>query len=505
MLGETRVAHAAGIEDSVGGAVNLGRAANYVRVNDFMATFQNPANLAIVPGGDLGGELRFPLFQACFDRARDPNITTYREPSATSMGAEHFNNVCNEGKLFPTGNLGWAASLKKGWGYGIGFFTPAGNPSAKYGDATNVTVSPAANTLYTPTLTGVESPNRHLLLERQALAGFLMAGLGAQPIPQLRIGLSAGLGFATIYNSSMVSAIGGSFRDQQILNELHVKDWVIPRFTTSVVVAPHDSFEIMGQLTYQGDIEASGYAELTANGVQGAPLNDCRSVGADGRPNPGTHCRIDGTKLTAPLPTLEATIGLRYAKRRVARKRVLNPMKDEIFDLELDAYWSQTSNVDAFTLRLFGEARGAPGSPHIALASGPGGSALPVQPRVEIPHRWTDTYGVRFGGDYNAVAEMLAIRLGVSYETSAVPNEFMNIDAWPVQKVGVHAGLTLALGRSRLTLAYSHVFYGQVDVPVGTGQIKEIASEQAAMAQAVNEGRYQAALDVISVQSNLSF
>jgi long-subunit fatty acid transport protein len=503
--GVTRVAHAAGIEDSVAGAVNLGRAANYVRVNDFMATWQNPANLALVPGGDLGGELRFPLMQACFDRAKDNAVTNYREPTATFMGAEHFGNVCSEGKLFPTGNLGWAQSLKKGWGYGVGFFTPAGSPTSKYGDDTNVTVSPAASTLYQPTLMGVESPTRYLLLERMAVMGFLMAGLGAQPIPQLRFGFSAGVGFASIHNSTMVSAAGGSFRDQQIKNDINAKDWAIPRMTISLVVAPHESFEILGQLTYQGDIKAQGYADQTANGVLGAPRNDCRSVGPDGRPNPGVHCRIDDVKLTVPMPTLEATVGLRYAKRRTARRRVLEPLKDEIFDLELNAYWSQTSNVDAFRLRLFDGTRGAPGTPHVSLASGPTGTPLPVQPRVDLPHHWTDTYGVRFGGDYNAIANLLAIRLGVSYETSAVPNQYMNIDAWPVQKVGLHAGLTLAHKRTRLTLAYSHVFFGQVEVPVGSGRVTEVASTLPEMAQAVNEGFYQASLDVISVQSNLSF
>lgn len=505
MLGVASSAHAAGIEDSVGGAIGLGRAANFVRVNDFMATYQNPANLAIVPGGDLGAELRLPLLQACFDRAKDLSVTNYREPSDTFGGSESFDKVCNEGTPFPSGNLGWAASLAKGWGYGVGIFTPAGIPISKYGDDTNVTVSPAASTLYTPTLTGVESPNRYLLLERRATMATLMAGLGAQPIPQLRFGFSVGIGFATIVNSSMASAAGGTFQDQQVINHLDVKDWAVPRVTSSIVIAPHDSFEIMGQITYQDDIRATGHSDQIANGIHGAPRLDCRAVGSDGRPAPGTHCRIDDVELTGPLPTLEATIGLRYALRRVARGRVLDPMKDEVFDLELDAYWSQTSHVDAFKLHLFDEPRGTPGAPFVALASGPTGTPLAIQADAQIPHHWKDTFGARFGGDFNVIAERLALRAGVSFETNAVPTQYMNIDAWPVQKFGAHVGVTAAYKRARFTLAYSHVFYQRITVPIGTGGVKELASALAEQAQAVNEGTYQAALDVISVQANIGF
>ena len=66
-------ARAEGIETTVSGTVGLGRAANMVRVNDFMATWQNPANLAVIPSSDLGAELRLPLLHACFDRSRDPD------------------------------------------------------------------------------------------------------------------------------------------------------------------------------------------------------------------------------------------------------------------------------------------------------------------------------------------------------------------------------------------------------------------------------------------------
>jgi hypothetical protein len=500
-LGPVASVQAAGIEDTVGGAVALGRAANYVRVNDFMATWQNPANLAVIPGMDLGGELRLPILRACFDRARDP-AQEYKEPDASTgfEGEETFGIVCNDAFPTPAGNLGWAQSFDTGWGYGLGFFTPAGVGSSNWGDDTIVTWPPYfENEVYPITKTGSQAPTRQMLVERRALAGFLMVGLGAQPITQLRLGLSGGVGFAHIRNKSVASVLGGTFRDQEIVNETTVSDWAIPRLVSSVVLSPLDSFDIMGMVTYSGDIEAEGHMDLTANGIQGAPLMRCTDV------DPGPHCRIDGVKLNAPFHSLEVTLGLRYAKRRVLRERVLDPLRDEVWDVELDGFWAQTSKVDEFTLVVHDAVPGTPEAPRVDFTSDPSGSSSTPRPSVTLPKHWADTVGLRLGGDYNVLPGRLALRAGVSYMSRAVPRQFMNIDYWPVQKIGLHAGTTVAFERWRVAVAYSHLFYETIDVPVGYGQVPEVTSLEPQKAQTVNEGRYTAGVDIISIQGNLRF
>lgn len=88
-----------------------------------------------MPSSDLGAELRLPLLHACFDRERDPN-GKYRtqDPALGYRGSESFREVCNKGGVMPAGNLGWAQAFDSGWGYGIGFFTPAAVPNLEYGD-----------------------------------------------------------------------------------------------------------------------------------------------------------------------------------------------------------------------------------------------------------------------------------------------------------------------------------------------------------------------------------
>src|ERR1700712_1286440 len=249
-------ARAEGIETTVSGTVSLGRAANMLHGNDFMATWQNPANLAVIPTTDLGAELRLPLLHGCFDRIKDPN-GKYRtnDPALGYAGSESFSQVCNKGGVMLAGNLGWAQAFESGWGYGIGFFTPAAVPNLEYGNDTVVTQSPMANEPLPYTKNGVESPNRFLLLKRAQLGGFLTVGAGVRLSSLVRVGASVSWGFATLQNRSIASVQGGTFQDQELLNDLRVADLFVPRALVSVVVTPLPALELVAALTYQGDVE----------------------------------------------------------------------------------------------------------------------------------------------------------------------------------------------------------------------------------------------------------
>jgi long-subunit fatty acid transport protein len=495
-------AQAGGFEDTVSGTLGLGRAASLGRVQDFMATWQNPANLAVIPGSDLGLELRLPVFDACFDRVRVEGVE-YRDPGSDSegvfMGSESFENVCNEGALGPTGNLGWAQSFDSGWGYGIGLFTPGGVGDMKFGRDTIVTWPPYyPDEVYTPTLEGVEWPNRQMLLEQSAVAAWLSAGAGFQVTPQLRIGLSVALGMVQFSASNVSSLVGGTFRDQETLSEVRATDWAVPRVALSAVFSPIHSLDLVGAVYYQDDVRAEGEATFEANGIQGAPLLNCLDD------EPGPHCGVDTVAVEYPFPTFEVTVGLRYAKRRAPHARTLDPMRDEVWDVELDASWLGTSSVDNVDMRLY-EGEPGEGAPKLANNSNPGATPYPLPPTQSIPRRWKDTWSLRIGSDYNVVPSRLAVRAGFSYASSAVPLELMAIDAWPVQKIGLHVGATMAFDNLRLSLAYAHVFVEQVSVPAGTGQFYEVVSVPAGEPLAVNEGDYRASLDVVSIQADMRF
>ena len=53
--------------------------------------------------------------------------------------------------------------------------------------------------------------------------------------------------------------------------------------------------------------------------------------------------------------------GARLVIPRNKRERVLAPMKDELFDLEVDVSWAQTSAVDRFDVQLMHDPHEDPG------------------------------------------------------------------------------------------------------------------------------------------------
>jgi long-subunit fatty acid transport protein len=498
------LAHAAGVEDTVGGTKALGRAANYVAVNDFMATWQNPANLAVIPGNDVGLELRLPVFGACFDRAKPDGTHKIREPGAAPgyQGSESFGQVCNKAAPALAGNLGFARAQKKNWGWGVGIFTPAGIGNLKMGSDTIVTVPTGGVTeKYPITATGTESPNRAMLIQREVLSAFLMAGIGYQPLKLIRFGVSAGVGFASVHYKNVVSLDGKDYTtiDQEALADVHVSDFAIPRATASVVLTPTEGLELMAQLTYAGDIKAKGHVDLTANGIKGQPRANCRDA------SPGTHCRVDDAKLNAPYQPIELTLGGRFASRRNPFQRTIDPMKDERWDIEVDAFYAQTSHIKTYQLDLYDPSDANKPRIQFTSATGNGAAPAPLPSRAAIPHQWRDTFGARLGGDYNFIRQKLSGRLGLSYQSSAIPTSYMNIDYWAVQKIGLHAGGTVAFGKFKLSLAYSHVFQQKVTVGVGDGKVQEVAAVNGSYAQSVNEGRFISAIDIFSLQGNYVF
>jgi long-subunit fatty acid transport protein len=485
-------AHAAGVEDTVGGTVALGRSAGYVRANDYQAVWQNPSNLALLPSKDVGLELRLPVFNACFSRAQNP-ASTYL-PSELP-----FEKVCNEGGVMASGSVGFSMPLPKGFGFGVGIYTPGGVPKLKFGnsDINTVYVDPRTE-VYPGTTNAHESPNRYLLIDKTVLAAFVMAGVGYSPIPQLRFGLSVGGGLIDVKFKNVSSLSAPGLTDNEVLSDLSVRDSYVPRTTLAVSGSPIESLDLLATFTYTGDISAEGDLKVTGNGITQAPVGDCASA------TPGPRCEVKGVTLKIPYQRYEVLLGARYAQRRGKRERSLDPMKDEVWDVEVNAYWSQTSHVDNYTLQI----RRADQMRQVALSSDPAAGAPLLPTNATLYHGWKDTFGVRVGGDYNVLPQRLAVRAGLGYESRGVPTNNMNLDYWPVQKVSLSLGATVKLGRWKIHAAYAHVFNEQVNVKVGEGNVREVVAippPAGVQAASVNEGKYTSRIDVFSLQGNVSF
>ncbi|MDB4985752.1 MAG: hypothetical protein JWN04_930 [Myxococcaceae bacterium] len=486
---EPGTAHALGVEDTVNGTMELGRQANHARVNDFMAVWQNPANLAIVPGRDQGLDLRMPMFNGCFTRAQDP--------SKEYLSTESFKKSCTSGPGL-TGNIGLVLPLPKNFGFGIGLYTPAGSPNFKFGGSDINTINPAPSDAGLTTSGKQESPGRYLLVNKTVNAAFLMVGAGYAPTRYLRLGVSVGSGIINVAYKNVTSLVGGSFTDQELTSNVQVTDAFVPRATASVAATPMDSVDLMASFTWNDDVKAKGSLDVVANGLN-APRTDCGSA------MPGPHCRVKNVTLNIPYQRYEVVIGGRYAKRNKPREKVIDPMKDEVWDVEVNAQWSQTGHVDNYSLDIWSGAPGSAAQRNIQISTAPGTVVSPLPKTATLFHGWRDSYALRLGGDYNVMQNFLAVRAGISYESSGVPAKNMNIDYWPVQKVTLSCGATIKLKSWKISAAYAHAFNQSVNTPVGSGNVKEVVALNMPAAQAVNEGKYTSHLNVLSLQGNYTF
>src|SRR6185437_16914220 len=68
------------------------------------------------------------------------------------------------------------------------------------------------------------------------------------------------------------------------------------------------------------------------------------------------------------------------------------------------------------------------------------GQVLP--PNNDVPHNFKDVFGVRVGGDYNVIADKLAVRLGGYFETQAATEQYANVDFAGGARIGFAAGAT---------------------------------------------------------------
>jgi long-chain fatty acid transport protein len=83
---------------------------------------------------------------------------------------------------------------------------------------------------------------------------------------------------------------------------------------------------------------------------------------------------------------------------------------------------------------------------------------------VNIPRDWNDTFGVRAGASWYA-SPTLEVMGGLSYDSSAVPDQTADATAIDMGKVVGSAGVRWATGPMEVIAALTHVYYVEREVP----------------------------------------
>ncbi len=151
----------------------------------------------------------------------------------------------------------------------------------------------------------------------------------------------------------------------------------------------------------------------------------------------------------------EAEATVRFNMPAIARLGALYRV-DPWFDVELDFFYEQWSSWTNNTIAVKGLSFGVPGLDSVEM------------PPIAQPKGYQDAWSIRLGGDVDPLAALLpgllTLRAGAMYESSAIPNNTLDVSLIDADKFGISAGLELAYMGLHLRAGYQHRFLADVEV-----------------------------------------
>ncbi|MCU0663785.1 MAG: outer membrane protein transport protein [Myxococcota bacterium] len=460
---------AGGLEFPDLGTTAIGRGTAFVaRADDPSAFYYNPAGLSKRPGFFylLGANLVFQ--DLTFTRSgsgRDipvsDNLAKWDPALDYSNGpeGEPFKPTSSEAKMGPAPMLvlGYNFELPKEQvlGISLGLLTPSAFGAPKYPK---------------------DGSQRYVLTEANFLLAYPGIGLSYSMNRFLRIGAVFMSGMAILHQSQAVRLqpqSGDPDYNEDAGGDAYLKveakDHFIPTAVFGVMSNPFDFLEVGASLKLPAKVEAEGTLKLTP------PTDDF--------PEAALLPGMNKLTLAQQFP-LVLRVGARYIHPR--------------FDVELDIVWENWSSLKGFDVD---------NTATVHLDDDHGDIDLPD---TSIPKNFRDTVSVRLGGDVEVLPEVLALRLGAYYQTSAYPknNDTFSVDFPYGQQIGLGGGLTWhAVSWLDVVAGYMHVFQPDVVVKEGKVQqmgppvqdVKDGVAGDFNIGSVVNNGKYELSLNVVGL------
>lgn len=516
---------AGGFEFPGAGARAMGRGGALIARSDSPLTLMyDPAGLADLGTSQLELDASIGFLGACMRRSGtaaphfDPNssgdaevsrfgtITAADAPAATFLG-EPFPEVCNEGPPGPGAELIGTLKIGDRLGLGFGLLTPVAVGHMVWGNDDGTVNTPA----------GLRpSPVRYQLVEDDVILAYPTIGVGYRVTDWLRLGLSFGWGIGIFKFINYSVPNPGENPEQDIRSTLSATDFFIPQINFSAHFVPIDALDVVAGFRWTDDVKAGGTTDLRYGDF---------GTGASPDSTIATTTHYSDITLDAPQPW-QLYLGVRFASRITPRprdaraierlsRRVEDSMSNERWDVELDAVYETNSRVDNFVL-TFPDLRPGLAIPQYNGGIGPTDppESIIIPSPINIPHRWKDQLSLRLGGDYNVIPGLASLRLGASFETRGVTPEYLGMDFFPVMRFGIHAGLTVRIGRTDISLAYAHFFQESITVAPPAVDSCSMSTPSGASARqiaatgigcVVNAGTLTSHMNALSLSGNYHF
>ncbi len=445
-----------GVEVPENGTVAHGRGGAFVaRASDVSAVGLNMAGVMGLPGFQLGLSVNVGASSNCFARqgVYDPasdtvvNANNSRFRSTTGGDPAYFGRpypeVCSGTALALAANLFATWRVNRWLAFGLGVTTPStpgsGQVFADDVQLPNGTLPP----IPAPT------PARNMLFRKNLLVIYPTIGVAVQPHRRLRFGLTLQPSIARFQFGVMANTDFNAPQspDSDLLIELNAGGFFMAgAVSTQVLVNRFLSFG--AQFHYNGPVSASGTANTTAEFYGRTPTRGSFNI----------------DEMAVQLPwNLRA--GARFALPRAGRPTQddgsgrYDPMTDDVFDVEADFSFENTSSLGVTTLRNSGQ-----------ISAG-GALMLPAPKSIVLNSNLSNVYGFRIGGDYNIIPGTLSVRLGASYETQGLSPTSAVVHIPAYAGASIHAGVSFRRGPITINLGFGHFFFQELDASQSRGII----------------------------------
>lgn len=564
-------ARAGGLEYAGGGATALGRGgAVMARADNPLVLSRNPAGLAELRGSQLYFSLDYARLDACvtpFGRygwsgASYMGIGGYGEielqdpatgrsqridlraddPVTDAYYRDAYDQVCLDQRHTPIPEVALSFRLTERLGLGFGFVFPVATPTGLWGSENGV-IQGNTDDLVPGDLGLRPAATRYLGLRAGALGLFPTIGFGFRLADWLRVGAAFEWGLFAVSARRISPSESGTSPHRDSIVDASAEDFFVPAMQASIHLVPFDALDLVLGFRYQDDLNASGRTRVTT-GVFDPNLVTLRNSPLEVRNlNQAFPMKFwTGLRFAHRLRPRPAGTGLDEGDGGVLGEPIRDAFSDELWDMELDVIYEVNSRVEALDVTI-GEAR------EIYFQGVDGSTNATTYPASDSPpvyfiKDWQDQISVRFGGSYNLIPGLFGLSAGAHYETRGVNPDYMQIDFFPVERLGLHVGLMVRLaGWIDLSIAYAHIFQESITVaapphdesqesgidkrvgvaqrlgdelevvpeeplvedPDGVAALRQIPVRQRKGATIVNAGRYETSMDVFSAAIHLHF
>ncbi len=473
---------------------------------DPIAGFYNPAALARQPTGFQLG-MNLPIQKICYER-RGPNGEEIGPTQGLTSQGVTYPETCNKNSgqpnLIPNIGFTWRASDSLGIGLTV-------VPPSSYGMLEWPDLVPVKDRQPIP------APQRYLSIKTKGTILFPTLAVGYSITPKFHVGAGfvAGLAILEVRSMSMsnVQAPPNDKDDllQDTRSEIKAKDLFVPGFVVSALMEATDNIDLAAWYRYSDKIKAKGDLTVLAPyyTAQGAKREVCAYSGQTAD-DPSSGCADitrsedqvgkNAAKITLAIP-MEARIGARWHVPRGAPTPLetehyrkdphpsRDPLRDDLYDAELDLSWANNSAGNVAEIR-FHESINVLGLP----------GTVPVN--ADRPTGWKDSFGARLGGQWNAMRNLLGLRAGTWIESSAVDDEYLSVTGVPALRGGFGGGVVFRVQRVDLEFGYQHIWNAGLDNG-GNGKLRAIAGSPPESGfrsyHAVNGGKITQHANVLSL------